>query len=172
MRYSIPYWSNKRNRVWLFRIVEHKKQIQMKHRKIVILLFITSITMATGINQAQPNKTNKFVGTIWVSNGEDNYINGDTLSFKTDKIVEYFLGEISWIFDSEYLVKGDTLEILTKTVAFELENTDGIEPDLMQRYLIQQDSLILKYLANKRNNKWIKADNERMKRIKNFYKLK
>ena len=67
---------------------------------------------------------NRLVDSRWISKG-DQYSIGDSLFFKTTNEVEYFMGELYWIFNSEYKINNDTLEIKTKTVAFELDKTDG-----------------------------------------------
>lgn len=82
------------------------------------------------------------------------------------------MGELGWNFDSEYTILGDTLTVLTITIAFEVDDISGYKPDLIQKYKISKDALTLIYLANFRNNKWVEADKDRYDNIKNFKRIK
>jgi hypothetical protein len=108
-------------------------------------------------------------GTKWYSKGLYN-LPGDTLTFTSQSNVEYFLGELSWTFDSQYEIKHDTLTIETITSSFEVNDVSGLKPDLKQKYLVTTDFLKLIYLGNLRENKWIEATQERYKNISDFRK--
>ena len=113
----------------------------------------------------------EIVGTKWYNDGYFTFP-GDTLFFVNEKKVEYFLGELPWTYDSQYEIKKDTLIVKTVTAAFEVNDITGLEPDLIQKYIISADSLKLVYLANRRNGDFIEADPGRYKKISDFVKIK
>jgi len=113
----------------------------------------------------------ELIGIKWYSTGQNN-IPGDTLTFTSQDNVEYFLGELSWTFDSKYKISNDTLIIETVTSAFEVKNITGLKPDLIQKYFVTNDSLKLIYLGNWRGNKWTEASQERYNNINDFRKIK
>lgn len=109
-------------------------------------------------------------GTKWYSIGHNSFSN-DSMFFRSGDKVEYFLGELSYYFDSRYTIEKDTLTIETVLAAFELNDISGIKPDLLQKYLILGDTLKLIYLGNKRENKWIEASRERYSNINDFNRI-
>lgn len=111
------------------------------------------------------------VKSIWASNGIHG-LQGDSLIFVSEKHVRYYMGEISWDFDSDYRISNDTLTIKTITAAFEMNDVSGLKPDLIQNYVITKDSLILISLKNKIWDKWEYADIDRINKIPNYYRLK
>lgn len=110
------------------------------------------------------------IGTKWCARGYQSFPS-DTLTFKAQNKVEYFMGELSWIFDSHFEQKGDTVIIETCTMAFEVADISGMKPDLLQKYLLKSNSMKLIYLANYRNNKWIVASHERYDFINDFKRV-
>lgn len=116
--------------------------------------------------QSDPN----VIGTTWVS--LYGYFANDTLNFTTANDVEYFMGELEWIFDSKYEQSKDTLTILTKTFAFEMDDVSEFPPDLRQTFLLTKDSLILLNLENRKNERWESANSDRMQQLNNFFKVK
>jgi hypothetical protein len=110
------------------------------------------------------------IGTTWVSLG--GYFANDTLNFTTANNVEYFMGELEWIFDSKYEQSKDTLTILTKTFAFEMDDVSKFPPNLRQTFLLTTDSLILLNLENRNNERWESANSEQMQQLNNFFKVK
>ena len=110
-------------------------------------------------------------GTKWYSAGQNNFL-GDTLTFTSQDNVEYFLGELSWYFDSKYKIEKDTLIIVTVTAAFEVNDITGLKPDLIQKYCLTNDSLKLVYLGNWKGNKWVEASHDRYNNINDFKRIK
>lgn len=110
------------------------------------------------------------IGTSWISLG--GYFANDTLNFTTANEVEYFMGELEWIFDSKYILSNDTVTILTKTLAFEMDDVSKFPPDLRQTFLLTQDSLILLNLENWNNERWESANSYRMQQLNNFFRIK
>ena len=110
-------------------------------------------------------------GSIWAREGTDLF-NGDSLTFINSTDIEYFMGGFDWIFDSKYELSGNSLKILTKTAAFEMDNVSELPFDLEQTFHITQDSLILIELRNLRNGNWELANQDRINEIKNFARVK
>jgi hypothetical protein len=119
----------------------------------------------------EPKKKLDLKGTSWASKSMHG-LEGDSLIFETNKKVRLFLGELNWDFDSEYVVSNDTLTVKSILATFEMNDVNGLEPDLIEKFVITKDSLFLFYLANKRNNKWEKANSDRLKMIQNYHKIK
>ncbi|WP_422359757.1 hypothetical protein [Reichenbachiella sp.] len=109
--------------------------------------------------------------SIWTTEGTELF-NGDSLTFINSTDVEYFMGEYDWTFDSKYELNSNTLKVLTKTVAFEVDDVSKLPPDLEQTFHVTQDSLILIELRNKKNGGWELADENRLNEIKNFARVR
>lgn len=144
----------------------------MESKVILILILISAIgkfsfQKVTDFMQIDES----IVGTKWSSEGYNGLL-GDSLFFINETDVKYFMGELAWVFDSKYEISTDTLIIQTVLVAFEIEDITGMNPDLIQKYTITGDSLILIYLANFRNNRWVDAEKERYKIVNNFWKIR
>jgi len=164
-------------------LISRYKNITMRIYKAFNFGFLIFIMMscqtkktekARFMDKTVPEKQEKKINlekTVWASNGIYSP-EGDSLIFKSDKKVRLYLGDLGFDFDSEYKISNDTLIIETILAAFEMNNISGLKPDLIQKYLITKDSLQLLYLANRRNNKWEKADTNRVKQISNYYKIK
>jgi hypothetical protein len=143
-------------------------------KKLIFSAVILSFLTAVGICQDRYIKNGSdytLTNSIWYAKG-DNFYQGDSLEFTSKTDVQYFMGELGWEFDSKYKISGDTLIIQTICAAFEVNDISGYKPDLIQKYQINKDSLILIYSANYRNNQWIEADEERYKMINGFKKIK
>lgn len=143
-------------------------------------LFLFLIVSAFGISSFQEASEDKkkpsksifsIVGTKWYREG-NNILPGDTLHFINETEVRYYMGELSRTFDSKYELNKDTVFIQTITAALEVNDVEGFEPDLIQKYLISGDSLKLLYLANRRRGEVIEASPNRYKRINDFVKIK
>ena len=138
--------------------------------KIFLILAILTVQDLDGNSQSSDDN-NTLVGTKWYSKG--NYgMPGDTLNFVNEKRINYFLGEVGFEYNSEYKINGDTLTILTKTQALEVADVSKLKPNLKQNYIIEQDSLKLISLANKKNKIWKEASKNRYKRSNDFVKIK
>ncbi|WP_285654191.1 hypothetical protein [Allomuricauda sp. NBRC 101325] len=134
----------------------------MKNLKVVII--ISSIISFPSF----VNRKNELVNTIWTSEGKYG-IPGDSLKFRNDNQVAYYLGELGWEFDSIYTISGDTLTVKTKTLSMEIDNSNI---DLVQKFLITTDSLKPFYLANKRGEKWLEAKKDRIEVMSSLYEIK
>ena len=110
-------------------------------------------------------------GSMWASVGTELF-NGDSLTFINSTDVEYFMGGFDWVFDSKYELSGNSLKILTKTTAFEVDDVSELPYDLEQTFHVTQDSLILIELRNLRNGTWELASQERINEIKNLARVK
>lgn len=110
-------------------------------------------------------------GSVWASEGTELF-NGDSLTFINSTDIEYFMGGFDWIFDSKYELIGNSLKILTKTTAFEVDDVSELPYDLEQTFHVTQDSLILIELRNLKNGNWELASQERLNEIKNFARVK
>lgn len=110
-------------------------------------------------------------GSIWTSEGTELF-NGDSLTFLNSTDVEYFMGGFDWVFDSKYQLSGNSLKMLTKTTAFEVDDVSELPYDLEQTFHVTQDSLILIELRNLRNGTWELASQDRINKIKNFASVK
>lgn len=99
------------------------------------------------------------IGSKWYSKGYQIF-DGDTLTFVSDRLVENYSGELTWTFDSEYEIDGDTIIISTKTSAFELADVSDLKPELIEKYLYSTDSLNLVHSQhyNYRSESWVESD--------------
>ncbi|MGB3852672.1 MAG: hypothetical protein WA958_22095 [Tunicatimonas sp.] len=118
----------------------------------------------------QIESTNEIVGTRWYS--KTSHLPNDSLFFISAHEVEYFMGELSWTFNSHYKFEGDTVTIWTIVAAFEMDDTIELEPDLIQKYILLGDSMKLVYLANRRGRNFVEADSNRYRLINDFVRIK
>jgi hypothetical protein len=138
--------------------------------KTFLILAILTVQDLNGNSQSNIDNNN-LVGTKWYSKG--NYgMPGDTLNFVNEKRINYFMSEVGFEYSSEYKTYGDTLTILTKTQALEVNDVSKLKPNLKQKYLIKKDTLKLIYLANKKNKIWEEAGKNRYKRSSDFFRIK
>lgn len=140
------------------------------------LTMFSLISMAQGQENStieNSKYTTTLIGSTWYAKGFDDW-KGDTLKFISEKEVNYFMSEISWEFQSKYEVKNDTIIVKTILAEFEVEDISGYSPSLIQKYILKNDSLILKYVANFNfnSNEWIEADKERIIMTNNYKRIK
>jgi hypothetical protein len=109
-------------------------------------------------------------GTMWYRAGYRGF-SGDSLVFTSDNDVRYYMGELSWTFDSKYKMKNDTLIIKTVSAAFEVDDITGLDPDLVQKYVVKEKSLSLVYQANYRKDKWVKVSEVQIGNSIDFQRL-
>ena len=110
-------------------------------------------------------------GSIWIS--KSIYGGNDSLIFKSETEVTYFMQELSWDFRSIYSVEGQLLTVLTKTYEFEVDDPNKLDYDLKQQYSISDTSLNLVYLANLgRDGNWKEASTERVSQLNKYERIK
>ena len=132
-------------------------------------LLCSCILIYNGISESRIDSS--LVGTKWYSEPNEIF-SSDSLYFYSNDEVRYFMGELSWSFYSDYFVHEDTLTVKTVLDAFEMKDSSGIEPNLIQKYLISRDTLELIYLANKGNGEFIEADSSRYSMINDFIRIR
>lgn len=131
----------------------------------MIISSLGILGLANGIKD-----NNSIVGSKWCT--EVQGFSSDTLTFKANNEVEYFMSELNWVFDSNYELVGDTVIIKTITIDFEVDDISEFKPDLIQKYLLKSNTMKLFYLANYRNNKWVEAESDRYDSINDFVRVK
>jgi hypothetical protein len=113
------------------------------------------------------------IGSKWYSKGYQIF-DGDTLTFVSDHVVENYSGELTWTFDSEYEINGDTIIISTIISAFELADVSDLKPELIEKYLYSPDTLKLvhSHHYNYLSESWVESDSAVFEAKGEFFRVK
>lgn len=119
-----------------------------------------------------PKPSINLVGTIWIQKSQHPFSSDyDSLKFLNKNTVEYYLSDISWTFTSTYSTIKDTLSIKTTLAGFEVKDASKLKPDLIQRYIIHQDSLNIIFQKNIFRSGEKVSTREELQAYNTFYKL-